>query len=197
MFNSPDGTGVSLGLSIVSGKKQNKLTGVEITERILSYANNKNKSVYFLGGNKKKNIADKMVDIVNKKYPKIKAVGGSSEFSYLEKDDEKTINEIKRFMAKNKLEKLDFLLVGYGHIKQEFWIDRNQSRIPASISIGVGGTFDYLTGSIKRAPKLFQDLGLEWAYRLYKQPKRILRIFKAIVIFPILFITTIFFKIKL
>jgi N-acetylglucosaminyldiphosphoundecaprenol N-acetyl-beta-D-mannosaminyltransferase len=52
--------------------------------------------------------------------------------------------------------------------------------------VGVGGTFDYWAGNIRRAPKLFQILGVEWVWRLVQEPKRIGRIFKAVVVFPVL-----------
>lgn len=79
------------------------------------------------------------------------------------------------------------LLVAYGAPKQDIWIDTYKDQLPhIRIAIGVGGTFDFLAGTIKRAPKLFRSLGLEWLWRLALQPSRAERIFKAVVVFPLL-----------
>jgi N-acetylglucosaminyldiphosphoundecaprenol N-acetyl-beta-D-mannosaminyltransferase len=64
------------------------------------------------------------------------------------------------------------LLVAYGHPKQELWIDRLKNRLGVAMAMGVGGTFDYLTGRVPRAPEWMRKAGLEWAYRLWKQPWR-------------------------
>ncbi len=64
------------------------------------------------------------------------------------------------------------LCVGYGAPHQEFWIDRNVSSGAACVAIGVGGTLDYLSGRVPRAPAALRSAGLEWAYRLWRQPSR-------------------------
>lgn len=92
-------------------------------------------------------------------------------------------------MKREDIDRLDFLLVGYGHPYQEKWIERNFEKINVGIFVGVGGTFDFLTGNIKRAPRFLQKLGLEWLFRLFIQPKRIKRIFKAVVHFSYLILT--------
>lgn len=69
----------------------------------------------------------------------------------------------------------DVLLVAYGAPKQELWIDRLKQRLGVAVAIGVGGTFDYLTGHVPRAPAWMRNAGLEWLYRLIRQPWRIAR----------------------
>jgi len=84
--------------------------------------------------------------------------------------------------------KPDILLVAYGNpaSRQEKWIEENLSRLPSvKIAMGVGGSFDFLAGNIARAPKWIQKVGLEWLYRLCRQPRRIGRIFNAVVIFSL------------
>lgn len=79
----------------------------------------------------------------------------------------------------------EMLFVAFGAPKQERWIDRNLPTLKTvRVAIGVGGAFDFLAGTKKRAPKALQQLGLEWFYRLIIEPKRIGRIFRATVIFP-------------
>jgi N-acetylglucosaminyldiphosphoundecaprenol N-acetyl-beta-D-mannosaminyltransferase len=67
------------------------------------------------------------------------------------------------------------LLVAYGHPAQELWIDRLSDRLDAAVAIGVGGAFDYLTGRVPRAPAWMRRAGLEWLFRLVRQPWRIRR----------------------
>jgi len=69
-------------------------------------------------------------------------------------------------------------------VRQEMWINSNLSLMPGiKVAIGIGGTFDFLSGQIKRAPKWMRNLGLEWLFRLIKQPSRIGRIWNAVVVF--------------
>jgi N-acetylglucosaminyldiphosphoundecaprenol N-acetyl-beta-D-mannosaminyltransferase len=72
------------------------------------------------------------------------------------------------------------LLVAYGHPQQDLWIARNQPLLQVPLAIGVGGTFDYLSGRVPRAPALIRRVGLEWAYRLVRQPNRWQRIVNAV-----------------
>jgi N-acetylglucosaminyldiphosphoundecaprenol N-acetyl-beta-D-mannosaminyltransferase len=193
-INIVDGVGLLKGIKKYFKRNISKeemssiktFTGVDLVEEVLKQANENNYSVFLLGGSEKNQVALKSVKSIKIKYPNIKFVGGTSKFSFQEEDDTSTLDFIKNFLQENSLKELDIILVAYGHKKQEFWIKRNSSKIPARISIGVGGTFDYMSGNIKRAPKWLRDLGLEWLYRFITQPSRIFRIFKAVVIFSYL-----------
>ncbi|NTW96957.1 MAG: WecB/TagA/CpsF family glycosyltransferase [Oscillochloris sp.] len=72
------------------------------------------------------------------------------------------------------------LLVAYGHPQQDLWVARNQPTLQVPLAIGVGGTFDYLSGRVPRAPAMIRRVGLEWAYRLVRQPSRWRRILNAV-----------------
>ena len=81
----------------------------------------------------------------------------------------------------------DVVLVAYGAPSQELWLARNLEVCGASVGIGVGGTFDYLSGQVRRAPAWMRRLGLEWLFRLFQQPARarrmlVLPVFMALVI---------------
>ncbi len=78
----------------------------------------------------------------------------------------------------------DVLLVAYGAPAQDLWIARNQPALRVPVAIGVGGSFDYLSGRVLRAPRWIRQLGLEWLFRLLRQPRRWKRIWTAVVIFP-------------
>jgi N-acetylglucosaminyldiphosphoundecaprenol N-acetyl-beta-D-mannosaminyltransferase len=67
----------------------------------------------------------------------------------------------------------DILLVAFGHPKQDLWIAANRDRLPVSVAIGVGGTFDLLAGKLDRAPGWARRVGLEWLYRLIQEPRRL------------------------
>ena len=79
------------------------------------------------------------------------------------------------------------LFVAFGAPEQDFWIDRHLKDLPSvCIAMGVGGTFDFLTGVQRRAPRFLRTLGFEWLWRLLKEPKRIRRIWNAVAVFPFL-----------
>jgi N-acetylglucosaminyldiphosphoundecaprenol N-acetyl-beta-D-mannosaminyltransferase len=78
-------------------------------------------------------------------------------------------------LAQISLSRPDLLLVAYGHPKQEKWIARNRNRLPVPLAIGVGGSFDFAAGRVRRAPVWMRRVHLEWLYRLVRQPWRIRR----------------------
>lgn len=179
----------SLVTVFIGQHSYNRVTGADLFSEICSLAASKNYSIYILGGMyqskkmSKENLASDVVGVLRKKYPGINIVGGSSAYKKTQEDDEATINEIKSAMGDNKL--LDILFVAYGHNHQEKWISRNAIKIPARLSVGIGGTLNYEINDVSRAPSWLIKRNLEWLYRLIKQPSRIGRILKATVIFSI------------
>lgn len=212
-FNSADGIGVVFALEyqehLKAGKSRidaikvlfkdylkgsitsKRLTGVEISEKIFEFSNKNYKNIFLLGGDSRKLVSEKLLIDLERKYPNINFIGASSSFSSKPNDDSKSIEYINSCLKSKGQKKIDFILVGYGHPYQEKWIERNHTKVPANVFIGVGGTFDFLSGSIKRAPKLIQKIGLEWLFRLIMQPSRFKRIYKAVVTFSYLIITKI------
>ena len=76
------------------------------------------------------------------------------------------------------------MFVAFGAPKQEFWIDEFLPKMPSvKLAMGVGGAFDFISGKAKRAPKIYQNLGLEWLFRLINEPWRAIRIFNATIRF--------------
>lgn len=122
-------------------------------------------------------VAHKTKHELEKRFPTISIVGTHSGFSSIHEEE-----KIKDLINDTNP---DILFVAYGAPAQEKWIARNLHKMPTiKVAIGVGGTFDYISGTIKRAPLFLQNLGLEWLYRLIKEPKRWKRIWNAVVIFP-------------
>ena len=123
-------------------------------------------------------IAKKSSEILLQKYPALK-ICGAIDGSPFEKDDKETISLIQKMQP-------DILIVCYGCPLQELWIQRNLKKcLSVKAAIGLGGTFDFLSGNIKRAPKIFRALGIEWLWRLMLQPSRWKRIFRAVFVFPL------------
>jgi len=153
-----------------------RITGVDMIKKIAKLAAKNKKKVFLLGAGP--GIANKAAKKLKKLYPTLK-IAGTHEGTPLKRDEKEIIKKIKAA-------KTDILLVAYGAPSQEKWIDRNLKSLQGvKLAIGIGGAFDFISGNIPRAPKEFRKYGLEWAYRLYKEPRRIKRILNATVKFPI------------
>ena len=168
----PDSTNVVWVGRLKGYKFGSPTPGSELLSRICKIAQETNKSVFFLGGIE--NVAEITADIMSKKYPNLEVVGVSNA----NPTDLKIADHIRR---KNP----DIVFVAYGAPKQELWIDENKEKITAKIMVGVGGTFDMISGKLPRAPRWMRKAHLEWLWRLLLQPKRIIRAFKAVIIFPL------------
>ncbi|MFA5871140.1 MAG: WecB/TagA/CpsF family glycosyltransferase [Parcubacteria group bacterium] len=88
-------------------------------------------------------------------------------------------------------QRAEIVFVNFGAPEQESYIFNNKEKFPrAKILVGVGGTFDFITEKIRRAPKILRSIGLEWLWRLLQEPKRLRRIINAVVVFPIIALTS-------
>jgi len=178
-----DGFGLMLAGLFLEGAKVPRVTGSDLSLELLSQNNCK---LFLLGS------TDDVLKRLNKKFAQHNisgyCSGGVIDDNYQLPQQDQIIEQIKASGA-------NLLLTAFGQIKQEIWIKKNLDRMPnIKVAIGVGGTFDFLSGQIKRAPKLMRQLGLEWLYRLIIQPSRILRIWRATAVFGYLVIKE---KIKL
>ena len=182
-------TGLQSGWQVITGRVGEPVTGVWLTQKILELAPRKKWKVFLLGGygdtahklkskyqksniNKKSEVRCQMSDVFVQAHPGVQDLQIATEA-----DHHKTINIINKFQP-------DILLVAYGPIQQEKWIAKYKSQLQTSVIIGVGGSFDELTGRVPSAPTFLQHHGLKWLWRLLTQPRRITRIWKAVVVFP-------------
>lgn len=176
-LNVPDGFGLKLAAIVTRQQIGERITGVDLTWELAKIAEEKGYSIYFLGA--KEGVAVVAVQKMKILYPELKIAGTSSK----NPDDSDVLDDIKNANP-------DILLVAYGAPKQDKFINRiknEESRIKnLKIAMGVGGTFDYIAGVLPRAPKWMRSLGLEWLYRLIRQPSRIGRIYTALIKFPLL-----------
>ena len=165
------------GISIIKKAKQyninikERITGVDISSKALEICNKNKKSIYLFGS--KKEVLDKLIININQKYPNINIVGFSD--GYVE-DKDKIMKEIISLSP-------DLILIALGVPNQELLINKYIEKAKKGVFIGVGGTFDVLSGYKKRAPKLFIKLNLEWLYRIICEPKRIGRFIKNNIVF--------------
>jgi N-acetylglucosaminyldiphosphoundecaprenol N-acetyl-beta-D-mannosaminyltransferase len=134
-------------------------------------------SLYILGSYP--GVASKAALNLTKKYPGIKIAG--THHGYFSCEDVKNGNsggnkEEEEIIAEIRENRPDILLVGMGVPKQEKWINKNLEKLDVPVCIGVGGSFDVLSGRIPRAPLWMQRHGMEWIYRSIKQPNRAFRV---------------------
>lgn len=187
--------GLKIGVKIMLGRYNRKrVTGVSLAEKLFELSCQKGYTIFLLGGwprdwaGRNLRIEDDFATLtakaVEKKYPGAVIIGSTSKFSSKEQDDEKTLEFIRNRIEERGMAKIDILMVAYGQKNQEKWIVRNSSKIPTQVSIGIGGTFDYITGHCKQIPTIFSAIGLEWLFRFLTQPFRIRRIINAFPIFP-------------
>ena len=162
---TPDSIGIMIGGKMQKKPFKSRIPGQEYFRKVLEIGEKENWTFYFLGG--KDDVPKRAIENVKKIYPKVNIVGYHEGF--FEKDSEEDV--IKEI---NKL-KPNVLFVALGAPRQEKWIYRHKNELKVDVAAGQGGTFDYEAGKIKRAPKIFQKLGIEWLWRLCLQPKRILR----------------------
>jgi N-acetylglucosaminyldiphosphoundecaprenol N-acetyl-beta-D-mannosaminyltransferase len=189
--------GVGLGFeALVLGRTfGDRVQGVKLAEELCRLSSEKGYSVYFLGGRAKNwlgkpvdtclDLATRAAESTKNRYKNVHIIGSTSQFSRDSKDDDMTVETIKKSMQNAGVSRLDFLFVAYNHNSQEKWIKRNISKIPANLAIGVGGTFDYLAGIKMTSPYIMRKRGLEWLFRLFTQPWRFKRILSAFLTFPL------------
>lgn len=157
-----DGIGIVKGAKILNENIPERIPGIELMMDMLEYGNNKNKKAYFYGA--KPETIEKMVDILKNKYPKLNIVG--YHHGYYDDLDNKIMNEVIEL-------KPDYVFVAKGCPLQDEWIIKVLDNVDKGIFMGVGGSFDVISGNVKRAPKVWQKLNLEWLYRLLGNPQRI------------------------
>ena len=178
-LSTPDSVGVEMAAKRLNKPLKQRIQGQKYFRKIVEEGEKLGWSFYILGG--KENTPQKAVQNLKKIYPNLNVVGLHEGFFKNDEDENKVIEEI------NSL-KPNVLIVAMGAPKQEKWIYKNKDKLKVDVACGQGGTLDYEAGNIKRAPEAFQKIGLEWLWRLIKQPSRIVRMMVLpVFLFKILF----------
>jgi len=161
----PDGVSMILASRILKKRIHKRVAGIDLMEELLSLANSKNYTVYFLGA--KDCILNKMIKKLMGKYPKLKIAGFRNGY-FSQEEWSNVANDLKTL-------KPNLVFVGITSPKKEYLIDYLMAHGVNTVFMGVGGSFDVLSGEIKRAPLWIQNCHLEWFFRLLQEPKRLFK----------------------
>ena len=164
-FLVPDGIGIVKAARMINYDVKERITGIDIANELLKLGNKQKKSIYLFGA--KQEVIDSMEKVLKESYPNLNLVGMSNGY---EKDKDKIFEKIVKT-------KPDIVLVALGIPLQEKLIYKHLDKFDKGIFVGVGGSFDVISGHKKRAPKIFIKLNLEWLYRILKEPKRLKRFY--------------------
>lgn len=168
-----DGIGLIYASKIKKKPLKERVTGFDLSIKMLEIANREGYSIYLLGG--KDGVAKEASRNIEKNYPNVKIAGyHHGYFKGVQSGHKDHEDELKIRESINN-SRPDIIFVGLGFPNQELWIDGNKDKIYGKVIIGNGGVMDILSGNVKRAPDFFQRLGLEWFYRLLTNPSRIKR----------------------
>ena len=170
-----DGAGIVLAGRLLGIRVGERVSGVDLMEELIKVASDRRLRVLMIGGSPY--LADNLAKCYQKEYPKAEFLGtiGIKNIKKPTKSEEEAIYSIVVGY------KPHLVFVAFGSPDQELWIERHKSLFSGRVVMGVGGSFDYLSNKIKRAPVFIQKIGLEWLYRLFTQPwrwKRQLRLIK-------------------
>lgn len=175
----PDGRGLQWAAKRYEERINYRITGVDFIESLASMSPNKKWRWYLLGG--APGVAKQAANNLIKKYPGINIVkaedGGSVTTD--------TLDSLDPLVSRIRSSKPDIVCVAFGAPKQELFMEMYKHALGAKVALGVGGTLDFISGKRKRAPKMIRILGLEWLYRLIREPRRFGRIYTAVVRFPL------------
>lgn len=166
----PDGVGVKIGLKIL-GTTVERIPGIDLGKAILKRAQYLKKTVALVGAQQ---------DVIENAVVNLKIEMPELNIVYYRDGYFTDENEVFQNLL---LEKPDVVLVALGSPKQEFFINNIKKQLSDAIFIGLGGSFDVWAGKVKRAPKIFRSLGLEWLYRIITEPERIKRVFPTLPLF--------------
>lgn len=171
---TPDGVGILWASKYSEEKINERVSGYDLVINIFERMKDTDLTVYMFGGAPE--VAAKAAEMMTKRYEGLKIVGLHDGY-FDSKEENNIIADIKKHQP-------SLLLVGLGSPKQEKWIYNNLRLTGAKLAIGIGGSFDVMSGNLKRAPEVFCKLGIEWFYRLVTQPtrfKRMLRLPKFVI----------------
>ena len=162
----PDGIGVIYSAKILGTPLSERVPGIEFSAKMLEKLNEMGGRLFLLGA--KPGVAEKAGENICAQYPNIVLCGTQDGYF---KDEEDVILKVAAARP-------DLMFVCLGAPKQEKWMARWGQHSGAKLAIGLGGCLDVYAGNVERAPEAWQKMGMEWAYRLKKEPKRITRMAK-------------------
>lgn len=158
---TPDGNGVLWAASKQGSPLEQRVTGIDLAQKLCALAANNGWSVYLLGG--QEGVAAQAAGKLIEAYPGLQIVG--VENGYFKSQEMEVVEDIAT-------KKTDILFAALGMPFQEKWLYQHKNELNCGVMIGVGGSFDVISGKVRRAPKIIQHLRMEWLWRLLADPKR-------------------------
>jgi N-acetylglucosaminyldiphosphoundecaprenol N-acetyl-beta-D-mannosaminyltransferase len=158
-----DGMSVVWASRLFGRALRERVTGIDLFERLVEHAAHRGLSLYFLGARDES--VRQTVDLLAIRYPKLRVAGYRN--GYFETSESGAVADAI------KLSNADMLFVAMGSPTQEYWIASNLVRTGVRFALGVGGSFDHVSGRVARAPRWMQRIGLEWLHRLIHEPRRL------------------------
>jgi N-acetylglucosaminyldiphosphoundecaprenol N-acetyl-beta-D-mannosaminyltransferase len=162
----PDGVGTVMASKVVKNPVKQKIAGIELMEEIIKKCEKEGKGIYLIGA--KQEILDACIEKLKNKYTNLSISGSHNGYFDL--------NNCRELIDDVKAKKPYALFIAMGSPRQDMFIIENMEELPCKVFMGVGGSFDVFSGNIKRAPRWMINLGLEWLYRVVKEPFRIKRL---------------------
>ena len=159
---TPDGVGVLWAARLAGVRLDERVTGSDGIYRLCERAAAQGWRVFFLGA--ATGVAARAAAQLTRLYPNLRVAG-----TYTGSPAQADWPQIRQQLAAAQT---DLLFVAYGHPRQDIWIHQHRAELPVSVALGVGGAFDFVAGVTRRAPLWMQRLGLEWLFRLIRQPWR-------------------------
>ena len=164
-FVVADGQPLLWAARLLGARLPERITGIDLVEALSDRAQAEGLAVYLLGA--RPDVSGTVASRLTSRFPRL-AVRGHSDGYFGAEEEPGRVQAIAGSGAQ-------VLFVAMGVPKQEFFIDRNWARLGVAFAVGVGGSFDVLSGRLRRAPQILQKTGLEWAYRLAQEPRRLWR----------------------
>lgn len=161
-----DGVGITKAAAMLGTPLKSRVPGIDFASNVISRLAERGGSVYLLGA--KPLVAEAAAEKLTQTYPGI-VIAGTNDGYFT--DDAPVIEKINAASP-------DFVMVCLGSPKQELWMSANAGRLSCGLMAGLGGSLDVLAGNVQRAPETWRRLGLEWLYRVIKEPKRLGRVMK-------------------
>jgi N-acetylglucosaminyldiphosphoundecaprenol N-acetyl-beta-D-mannosaminyltransferase len=160
-----DGMSVVWASRVLGQPLKHRVTGIDLFERLIEHAAQRGLSVYFLGAREES--VRGVVEVFTNKYPSLRIAGYHNGY-FAESESKSLVESIRLSLA-------DLLFVAMGSPAQEYWIASNTENAGVRFALGVGGSFDHVSGLARRAPRWMQRIGFEWLYRLVREPRRMWR----------------------
>ncbi|MHB1418805.1 MAG: WecB/TagA/CpsF family glycosyltransferase [Bacillota bacterium] len=160
-----DGTGIVWAAKVFGRSLPERVTGIDLMHAITALSASRGYRVYFLGA--APGVAEEASTRLARIYPGLQVAG--THHGYFRPEEEAELIQEVNFCRP------DVLFVAMGSPRQEKWLHRHREQLEVPVCMGIGGSLDVITGRVDRAPRWMQQVGLEWSYRLLRDPRRVVR----------------------